>query len=84
MLGVKVDPAYVKRLEATLEAKAEARRRRREKEREARELEQKWAEDGSDTFAYIAGHTAGGAPHGVTWEEMGEKSRVCKYEDDSC
>ena len=24
-----------------------------------------------DTFYYIAGYTSGGAPYGVTWEEMG-------------
>lgn len=23
------------------------------------------------TFYYIAGYTSGGAPYGVTWEEMG-------------
>lgn len=28
---------------------------------------------GSDeTFAFIAGYTAGGFPYGITWEEMGE------------
>ena len=25
-----------------------------------------------DTFAFIAGYTSGGAPYGVTWEEMSE------------
>jgi hypothetical protein len=25
------------------------------------------------TFYYIAGYTSGGAPYGVTWEEMGLK-----------
>lgn len=24
-----------------------------------------------DTFSFIAGYTAGGAPYGVTWEEVG-------------
>ena len=24
-----------------------------------------------DTFFYIAGYTSGGAPYGVTWQEMG-------------
>ena len=24
-----------------------------------------------ETFYYIAGYTSGGAPYGVTWEEMG-------------
>ena len=26
-----------------------------------------------DTFFYIAGYTSGGAPYGVTWEELGLK-----------
>jgi hypothetical protein len=28
--------------------------------------------DSDETFAYIAGYTSGGAPYGVTWEEMEE------------
>ena len=31
-----------------------------------------------DRFYYIAGHTSGGAPYGVTWEEMGMEP----YEDE--
>jgi len=31
-------------------------------------------EEQDDTFYYIAGYTSGGAPYGVTWEEMGFKS----------
>ncbi len=27
--------------------------------------------DQDDRFFYIAGHTSGGVPYGVTWEEMG-------------
>ena len=27
--------------------------------------------DQDDTFFFIAGYTSGGAPYGVTWEEMG-------------
>ena len=27
--------------------------------------------DQDDRFFYIAGYTSGGAPYGVTWEEMG-------------
>lgn len=28
-----------------------------------------------DTFAFIAGYTSGGAPYGITWEEMEEIER---------
>ena len=27
--------------------------------------------DSDDRFYFIAGYTSGGAPYGVTWEEMG-------------
>ena len=32
-----------------------------------------------DTFYYIAGYTSGGAPYGVTWEEMGLKSDIWSF-----
>lgn len=38
---------------------------RRQKPKEIPLLEQ------DDTFFFIAGYTSGGAPYGVTWEEMG-------------
>lgn len=41
------------------------RKKRAKKAVEATLLEQ------DDTFFYIAGYTSGGAPYGVTWEEMG-------------
>lgn len=31
--------------------------------------------DSNEHFAYIAGYTEGGAPYGVTWEEMGAAER---------
>lgn len=31
--------------------------------------------ESDDTFAFIAGYTSGGAPYGVTWEEMEEIGR---------
>jgi predicted DNA-binding WGR domain protein len=49
---------------------------RLQKKKEQRELKQEQAvydrfPDSDDTFFYIAGYTPGGAPYGVTWEEMG-------------
>jgi hypothetical protein len=29
--------------------------------------------DSDETFAFIAGHTEGGAPYGITWEEMSRR-----------
>lgn len=54
---------------AIQKAKNEARRKRRKKKKlEATrtvEMEQ------DDMFFFIAGYTSGGAPYGVTWEQMG-------------
>ena len=42
-----------------------------------KKVHKKWKKDtegiieSDDTFAFIIGYTSGGAPYGVTWEEMG-------------
>ena len=82
LLGVEVDPEYVRRLQATVEAKAEAMRKRKEKEPWARELEELAAADWDDDFAYIAGYTSSGVPYGVTWEEMGEAPPWSESDED--
>lgn len=43
-------------------------RKREEKKRQA--VFERY-EDSDDMFFFIAGYTSGGAPYGVTWEEMG-------------
>jgi len=45
-----------------------ADRRQVLKARKEAELEADLEQDG--TFAFIAGYTSGGAPYGVTWEEL--------------
>lgn len=54
---------------AILKAKNEARRKRRKK-KNLQEF-QNIVSDQDDTFFFIAGYTSGGAPYGVTWEQMG-------------
>ena len=50
----------------------------KKKKRKMRKQESEFIrEDQDDRFFYIAGYTSGGAPYGVTWEEMGMKP----YED---
>lgn len=44
--------------------------RKRKKARLAAQEQQRLPEQ-DDRFFYIAGYTSGGAPYGVTWEEMG-------------
>ena len=59
-----------------LMAMKQAEQARQEKKRQQRE-QRKYQEiidcypDADDRFYYIAGYTSGGAPYGVTWEEMG-------------
>ena len=71
MLGVSLDNSRVEKLERSVEGHAEGRRRKKER-RKAREMEESNS-DSDDTFAYIVGHTSGGAPFGVTWAEMDEE-----------
>ena len=50
----------------------------KKKKRKMRKQESEFIrEDQDDRFFYIAGYTSGGAPYGLTWEEMGMKP----YED---
>lgn len=59
-----------------LAAMKQAEQVRQEKKQQQRE-QRKYQEildhypDADDCFYYIAGYTSGGAPYGVTWEEMG-------------
>ena len=50
-------------------SKSKTKKSRRKKNRE--EFKEKLFEF-DETFAFIAGYTSGGAPSGVTWEEMEE------------
>ena len=58
---------------AIMKAAEETRLKRRREERERKNGQSIWENnpDCNDTFFYIAGYTSGGAPYGVTWEEMG-------------
>jgi hypothetical protein len=55
----------------SIESLAEARKRPRAAS--ARKKFDELYPDSDDTFAYIAGYTAGGFPYGTTWEELGEE-----------
>ena len=58
------------------EVKRQAEQKRQEhlrREREAKKQQSFYDRfpDSDDRFYFIAGYTPGGAPYGVTWEEMG-------------
>lgn len=56
------------------EKNALRRKRRKKRKMEAalrKQREEMYSEDQDDNFFFIAGYTSGGAPYGITWEEMG-------------
>ena len=54
-------------------AKQKRKQRRAKRKKEARDNLTKEEILQDDRFFFIAGYTSGGAPYGVTWEEMGLK-----------
>lgn len=77
LLGVSLTKEQIDREKAAVRAYQEARKAKKAKRKRKREQERMekegllFGEDQDDTFFYIAGYTSGGAPYGVTWEEMG-------------
>lgn len=77
LLGVSLTKEQIDREKAAVRAYQEAQRAKKAKRKRKREQERMqkegllFLEDQDDTFYYIAGYTSGGAPYGVTWEEMG-------------
>ncbi len=66
MLGVTVAPGYEEAVKRAISDRAEQKR----KKKEARKISDDNDDLQDETFAFIAGYTEGGAPYGVTWEEM--------------
>lgn len=54
--------------------------RPKKKHKAAQTYEEPWRDD---RFFFIAGYTSGGAPYGVTWEEMGLRPWQSLEDDDS-
>ena len=76
--GITLETLLAKKHKKTPEEKAtvakqkkKQRRARRKKETRDNLAKEEILQD--DRFFFIAGHTSGGAPYGVTWEEMGLK-----------
>jgi len=45
--------------------------KKRKKKRDTADVYEDLYSDMDGTFAFIAGYTSGGAPYGVTWEQVG-------------
>lgn len=74
-LGVTVTPEQITQEKRAVKAHQQHIKNRKAKRRAHRKANQEslpaFHEDQDDTFFYIAGYTSGGAPYGVTWDEMG-------------
>jgi len=64
-----LSPENLAAMRAAEELRLQQRREEREQKR-AQEFAEEFVEQ-NGMFFYIAGYTSGGAPYGVTWEEMG-------------
>ena len=77
LLGVPLTKEQIDREKAAVKAYQELQRAKKAKRKRTREQgriqkgDLLFFEDQDDIFYYIAGYTSGGAPYGVTWEEMG-------------
>lgn len=80
LLGVTIDADRESQIKATIEARAAARKRRQELRAQA-EPEQ-LPLDSDETFAFIARYRSGGAPYGITFEELGGEPLYLGDEDD--
>ncbi len=69
ILGIEISDQYISQLKI---AEGNVRKQNMIKKRLKEEKRvQDLYPDSDGTYYYIAGYTSGGAPYGVTWEEMG-------------
>ena len=87
MLGVSLTKEQIAREKAAVRACQNiqrAKKAKRKKSREQKRIQKDnpvFHEDQDDMFYYIAGYTSGGAPYGVTWEEMELKPDMGEIND---
>ncbi len=77
MLGISLTKEQIEREQAAVKVHQDiqkAKKAKRKKLRKQHKMQKSESVDYAqqdDRFYYIAGYTSGGAPYGVTWEEMG-------------
>ena len=65
-----------------IQKKKNAERRKRRKKKKAEAAQQGFNSDQDAIFFFIAGYTSGGAPYGITWEEMGMRAWQSMKDED--
>lgn len=66
MLGIEISANYEEAVARSLSNRIE---QKRQKKAESDIMEESWTDA---NFAYIVGYTSGGAPYGISWEELDE------------
>lgn len=67
-IGMKINDERLEQAKNTEASKSKNRAAIKQKKKE--EQEQSLTEDSDDNFSFIAGYTSGGAPYGISWDEM--------------
>ena len=66
MLGVEISEEYENQVKQSIEGSRRAKELKKQQRAEAAYLED-YIDEG---FYFVAGYTSGGAPYGLTWEQM--------------
>jgi len=72
MLGIEISEQKLNQAKLVEQNKAKVKKEKKEK-KEEHDFKVLW-ENSDENFYFIAGYTSGGAPYGVTWDEVDEKS----------
>jgi predicted nucleotidyltransferase len=81
MLGYHIPEDYIKQLQMDEDRRRKVNEDRRRK-REAEQVSETLGMYSNEYFYYIAGYTSGGAPFGITWEEM-ERMRLAETQSET-
>ena len=68
MLGIEISADYEEAVARSLSNRIE---QKRQKKAESDLMVESWTDA---NFAYIVGYTSGGAPYGISWEELDEQA----------
>lgn len=66
MLGVEISEEYENQVKQSIEGNRRAKQLKKQQQAEAAYFED-YVDEG---FYFVAGYTSGGAPYGLTWEQM--------------
>lgn len=69
--GITLEKLDNKKSKKVFEEPTTIKKKKKHKKKKGYQVEIPYLQEQDDTFFFIAGYTSGGAPYGVTWEQMG-------------